>query len=166
MLLEVLWDLGDHLGLCHLLDQVCQAICLVKVLETWSWRGKKRGLGLKQREVGEGGGEGTLTGIEEGGGRRTGELLMIGIGEIGETLEGGEMVEVEDGIIGERGSGRKMMGGEGKEGGMREGEVKIQEGVETGAEIEGGEMTGMLLLEVVIHSNNEDGFVKRFLNPL
>ncbi len=58
------------------------------------------------------------------------------------------------------------MGGEGKEGGMREGEVKIQEGVETGAEIEGGEMTGMLLLEVVIHSNNEDGFVKRVLNPL
>ena len=145
--------------LYHLLAQECPATCLVKVLATWSWQGRKRDRGLKVREVGgeERGGE-SLKGTEGGDGRRTGEPLMwIGTGGIEETLGDGEKVVVGGIITGEKGNGRKMRDGEGKaeeEGGRKEEEVKVvQEEAEKGAESEEGAMiTGVLilLLEVIL----------------
>ena len=74
---------------------------------------------------------------------------MTGTGGIAETLQEGEMVVVGGIITGEKGNGRKMMGGEGKEeeeGGRREEVVKVQSGVGTGAGSEEEEMTGVLIL--------------------
>ena len=157
-LLEVQWDLEEgHHDLCLLLGQECLATCLGKVSATWSLPGRKREHGLKLKEVGGEGGEENLTETEVGGGRRTGELLMIGTGGIEETLGEGEKVVVGGGIItGEKENGRKMMGGEGKgeeegEGERREEEVKVQAGVGRGAGSEEEAMTGglILMLEVI-----------------
>ena len=157
-MLAVQWELEGRRDLYLLLARECPATCLVKVLATWSWRGRKRDRGLKVRGVGgEEGGEESLRETEVGGGRRTGELLMIGTGGIEETLgEGGKAV-VGGIITGEKGNGRKMRGGgkeeeEEEEGGRKEEEVKmVQEEAGRGAESEEGAMTTgalILLLEV------------------
>ena len=144
----VQWDLEGHHGLYLLLGQECQATYSVKVLGTWSWQEKKRDRGLKLRGAGgEGEGE-NLRETEAGGGKRTGELLMIATGGIAETLEEGEKA-VEGGIItGEKGNGRKMVDGEVKEEeGERKGEeVKVQEGAGREAGRGGELMTGVLIL--------------------
>ena len=148
-MLAVQWEPEGHHDLCLLLDQECLAIFLGKVSATWSLPGRKRDRGLKLREAGGEGEEESLTGTEVGGGRRTGELLMIGTGGIEETLGEGEKEVVGGGIItGEKGNGRKMMGGEGKgeEGGRKEEEVKVQAGVEREAGSEEEAMTGVLIL--------------------
>ena len=150
-MLAVQWEPEGHHDLCLLLGQECLAICSGRASATWSLPGRKRERGLKLREAGgEGEGE-SLTGTEVGGGRRIGELLMIGTGGIEETLGEGEKVVVGGIITGEKGNGRKMMGGEGKEeeegeGGRKEEEVKVQAGVGTGAGSEEEEMTGVLIL--------------------
>lgn len=147
-MLAAQWDPEDHHDLYLLLGQECQATYSAKELGTWSWQEKRRDLGLKLRGAGGEGEEENLieTGEEEGG-RRTGELLMIETGGIAETLGGGEKA-VEGGIItGEKGNGRKMMGGEGEEEEGRTGEeVKVLGGV--GREAGRGEelMTGLLIL--------------------
>jgi len=144
----VQWYLEGHHDLYLLLGQECQATFSVKVLGTWSWQGKKRDRGLKLRGAGgEEEGE-NLRETEVGGGKRTGELLMIATGGIAETLEEGEKVVVGGIITGEKGNGRKMMGGEAKEeeGGRKGEEVKVQEGVGRGAGREEEIMTGVLIL--------------------
>lgn len=73
---------------------------------------------------------------------------MIEIGEIEGILGGGEREEGDGIIIEERGSGSKMMAGEG--GGTRGEEDKVQVGAGTGVEREGEMKKGlsMLLQEV------------------
>ena len=152
--MAVQWDLGGHRDLYLLLGRECQATCLVKVLGTWSWQGKKRDRGLKQRGAGGEVEEETLRETEAGGGRMTGELLMTGTGGIAETFQEGEMLVVGGIITGEKGNGRKMMGGEAKEEeGERKGEeVKVQEEVGRGAGREKELMTGVLILLLEVNT--------------
>ena len=83
-----------------------------------------------------------------GGGKKIDEHLTTEIGEIEEILGGGERGEGGGTIIGGRGSGSKMMAGEG--GGTRGEEDKVQVGAGTGVEREEEMKKGlsMLLQEV------------------
>ena len=148
MALPVPWEYEARLDLCLLQGQECPETFWVKVLETLSWQERRRGAGLNQIGIGGEGEEGISIEIEAGGGKKTDEHLTTEIGEIEEILGGGERGEGGGTIIGGRGSGSKMMAGEGE--GTRGEEDKVQVGAGTGVEREGEMKKGlsMLLQEV------------------